>query len=161
MIGWKPLYKSQTVQLVVNKMAAKFAECGDELIQNCKEKSTNKNNTVISTNNWLKVWKTWAKQVGYNEDIKSCQAEELNSLLQDFMQQYVNKLVANSSLNVYRMVCSCNSGFISTRKYLKDNKLNSLRSFNFMLASELFTRADYSQIALQTIWLLVLISHDF
>ena len=47
--------------MVVNKMAAKFAECSDELIQSLKEKSTNKN-TVKSTNNWLKVWKTWAKQ---------------------------------------------------------------------------------------------------
>ena len=62
------------IALVVNKMAAKFAECSDDLIQDLNEKSiaTNKN-TIISTNNWLKLWKTRAKQAGYNEDIKSCQ----------------------------------------------------------------------------------------
>ena len=40
------------------------------------------------------------------------------------------------------MFCSCNSGLISTRKYFKDNKLNSLRSFNFMLVFEIFTCID-------------------
>ena len=40
------------------------------------------------------------------------------------------------------MVRSCNSGLISTRKYFKDNKLNSLRSFNFMLVFKTFTCAD-------------------
>ena len=58
-------------------MAARFAECCDELIQNLKEKYTNKNTlTVISTNNWLKVWKTCAKQAGYSEDIKSYQVNQ-------------------------------------------------------------------------------------
>ena len=41
-------------------MAARFAECSDELIQRLKEKSTNKNDATI-TNNWLKVWKTLGK----------------------------------------------------------------------------------------------------
>ena len=62
-------------------MAARLAECSDELIQNLKEKPTNKN-TLLSTSNWLEVLKTWAKQVGYSEDIKSYQPEELNLLLQ-------------------------------------------------------------------------------
>ena len=39
-------------------MAARFAEWSDELIQNLKEKSTNKN-TVISTNNLLKGKTSW------------------------------------------------------------------------------------------------------
>ena len=51
-------------------MAARFVECSDELIKNLKEKFSNEK-TVVSTNNWLKVWKTWAKQAGYSEDIKS------------------------------------------------------------------------------------------
>ena len=50
-------------------MAVRFAEWSVELIQNIKEKSTNKN-TVISTNNLLKVWNTWAKQAGYSENKK-------------------------------------------------------------------------------------------
>ena len=58
-------------------MAARFAKCSDELIQNLKEKSANKN-TVISTNNWLKVWKTWEKQANYCEDTKSYQQEKHN-----------------------------------------------------------------------------------
>ena len=127
-------------------MAAKFAECSDELIQNLKKKSTNKN-TVISTNNWLKVWKTWEKQAGYNEDIKSCQPEELNLLLQEFYatvrkQAYCQFFPEYILLTSNQMVCSCNSGLISTRKYFKDNKLSSLRSFNFMLVFNVFTRVD-------------------
>ena len=56
-------------------MAARFAECSDELIQNLKEKSTNKN-AVLSTNNWLKVWKTWEKQANqFSKDIKRRQPE--------------------------------------------------------------------------------------
>ena len=51
-------YKTQPVQLhksvialvVKNKMAARFAECSDQLIENLKEKSKNKN-TTVSTNN--------------------------------------------------------------------------------------------------------------
>ena len=64
-------------------MAARFAECSDQLIENLKEKSKNKN-TTVSTNNWLKVWKTWAKQAGHSEEIKSYQPEELNLLLEEF-----------------------------------------------------------------------------
>ena len=66
-------------------MAARFAECSDELIPNLKDKFTNKN-TVITTNNWLKVWKTLGKQAGYNEDIKSYRPEVLNLLLQELRQ---------------------------------------------------------------------------
>ena len=64
-------------------MAARFAECSDQLIENLKEKSKNKN-TTVSTKNWLKVWKTWANQAGHSEEIKSYQTEELNVLLEEF-----------------------------------------------------------------------------
>ena len=56
-------------------MAARFAECSNKLIENLKEKSKNKN-TTVSTNNWLKVWKTWAKQAGHSDEIKSYKPEE-------------------------------------------------------------------------------------
>ena len=120
-------------------MAAKFAECSDELIQNLNKKSLVQiKHTVISTNNWLKVWKTWAKQAGYNEDIKSRQPEELNLLLQEFYATVRKQVCCQFFpecilLTGNQMVCPCNSGLISTRKCFKDNKLNSLRSFNFML----------------------------
>ena len=45
-------------------------------------------------------------------------------------------------LTTNQMVCSCNSGIISTRKYFKDNKSSSLRSFNFMFVFEIFTCAN-------------------
>ena len=63
-------------------MAARFTECSDGLIENLRKKSKRKN-TAVSTNNWLKVWKTWAKQAGCSEDLKSYQPEESNALLEE------------------------------------------------------------------------------
>ena len=120
-------------------MAARFAECSNKLIENLKEKSKNKN-TTVSTNNWLKVWKTWAKQAGHSDEIKSYKPEELNVLLEEFFRAHFLRECILLTSN--QMFFSCNSGLISTRKYFKDHKLNSLRSFNFMLVFEIFTCAD-------------------
>ena len=46
-----------------NKMAVSSGESDDILIQSLKENATNKN-TLQSTNNWIKVWKSWAAQKG-------------------------------------------------------------------------------------------------
>ena len=46
-----------------NKMAVSSGESDDILIQSLKENATNKN-TLQSTNNWIKVWKSWADQKG-------------------------------------------------------------------------------------------------
>ena len=78
-------------------MAARFAECSNKLIENLKEKSKNKN-TTVSTNNWLKVWKTWAKQAGHSDEIKSYKPEELNVLLEEF---YVLAFARISCVNAY------------------------------------------------------------
>ena len=52
-----------------NKMANSSGESDDILIQSLKENAMNKN-TLQSTNNWIKVWKSWAAQKGYDESIE-------------------------------------------------------------------------------------------
>ena len=52
-----------------NKMAGSSGESDNILIQNLKENAVNKN-TLQSTNNWVKVWKSWASQKGYDESIE-------------------------------------------------------------------------------------------
>ena len=56
-------------------MAARFAKCSDELIQNLKE-----------------MWKTWVKQAGYSEDTKSYQPESHNFASGRWGEQHVNIL---------------------------------------------------------------------
>ena len=41
-------------------------------------------NTLQSTNNWVKVWKTWAAQKGYDECIEKYAPETLNKILEQF-----------------------------------------------------------------------------
>ena len=52
------------------KMADSPGESDYILIQSLKENAKNKN-TRQSTNNWLKVWKSWASQKGYDESIEN------------------------------------------------------------------------------------------
>ena len=52
-----------------NKMAGSSEESDNILIQNLNENAVNKN-TLQSTNNWVKVWKSWASQKGYDESIE-------------------------------------------------------------------------------------------
>ena len=66
-----------------NKMAASSGESDDILIQSLKENALNKN-TVQSTNNWIKVWKSWAAQKGYDESIETYEPETLNKILEQF-----------------------------------------------------------------------------
>ena len=41
-------------------------------------------NTLQSTNNWVKVWKTWASQKGYDDSIEKYEPEALNKILEQF-----------------------------------------------------------------------------
>ena len=50
-------------------MAASSEESDNILIQNLNENAVNKN-TLQSTNNWVKVCKSWASQKGYDESIE-------------------------------------------------------------------------------------------
>ncbi|KAJ7331109.1 hypothetical protein OS493_020810 [Desmophyllum pertusum] len=53
----------------------RFGECNNILIDSLKENAKNKN-TRQSTNNWLKVWKSWAAQKGHDENIESFEPED-------------------------------------------------------------------------------------
>ena len=50
-------------------MADRFGESNNILFQSLKENAKNKN-TQQSTNNWVKVWKSWAAQKGYDDSIE-------------------------------------------------------------------------------------------
>ena len=41
-------------------------------------------NTLQSTNNWVKVWKSWASQKGYDESIEQYEPEVQNKILEQF-----------------------------------------------------------------------------
>ena len=41
-------------------------------------------NTLQSTNNWVKIWKSWAAQKGYDECIEKYAPETLNKILEQF-----------------------------------------------------------------------------
>ena len=51
-----------------NKMAGSSGESDNILIQSLKE-------NLQSTNNWVKVWKSWASQKGYDESIEKYEPE--------------------------------------------------------------------------------------
>ena len=57
-----------------NKMAGSSGESDNILIQSLKENAVNKN-TLQSTNNWVKVCKSWASQKGYDESIEKYEPE--------------------------------------------------------------------------------------
>ena len=57
-----------------NKMAGSSGESDNILIQSLKGNAVNKN-TLQSTNNWVKVWKSWASQKGYDKSIEKYEPE--------------------------------------------------------------------------------------
>ena len=71
-----------------NKMAGSSEESDNILIQSLKENAVNKN-TLQSTNNWVKVWKSWAFQKGYDESIEKYEQGPKSS--SSFTQQFVRK----------------------------------------------------------------------
>lgn len=77
------LIDGKVVKLQQNKMADRFEENNSILIQNLKDNAKNKN-TQQSTKNWLKVWKSWAAQKGYDESIESYEPAALNKILEEF-----------------------------------------------------------------------------
>ena len=62
-------------------MAGSLGESDNILIQSLKENAVNKN-TLQSTNNWVKVWKSWASQKGYDESIEKYEPEA--KILEEF-----------------------------------------------------------------------------
>ena len=57
-----------------NKMAGSSGESDNILIQSLTESAVS-NNTLQSINNWVKVWKSWASQKGYDESIEKYEPE--------------------------------------------------------------------------------------
>ena len=64
-------------------MADRFGESNNILIQSLKENAKIKN-IQQSTNNWVKVWKSWAAQKGYDDNIEKYEPEALNKILEEF-----------------------------------------------------------------------------
>ena len=55
--------------MTANEMATRFADCIDELIQSFEETTLNKN-IATSTKDWLRAFKSWAKQAGHGTAFK-------------------------------------------------------------------------------------------
>ena len=41
-------------------------------------------NTLQSTNNGVKIWKSWAAQMGYDKSIEKYESEALNKIIRQF-----------------------------------------------------------------------------
>ena len=79
-------------------MADRLRESNNVLIQSLKENAKKKKHQQ-STNNWLKVWKSWASQKGYDESIEKYEPEPLSKILEEFStQQFVRKTEKITSL---------------------------------------------------------------
>ena len=63
-------------------MADRFGESNNILIQSLKENAKNIN-TQQSTNNWVKIWTSWAAQKGYDDSIEKYEPEGLNKILEE------------------------------------------------------------------------------
>ena len=81
-------------------MADRFGESNNILIQSLKENAKNKN-TQQSTNNWVKIWKSWAAQKGYDDSIEKYEPEGLNKFSRSFTQQFVRKTGKITSLTAF------------------------------------------------------------
>ena len=81
-------------------MADRFGESNNILIQSLKKNPKNKN-TQQSTNNWVKVWKSWAAQKDYDDSIEKYEPETLNKILEEFTQQFIRKTGKITSLAAF------------------------------------------------------------
>ena len=71
-------------------MADRFGESNNILIQSLKENAKNKN-TQQSTNNWIKVWKSWAAHKGSDDRIVKYKPEALSKILETFSATFRKK----------------------------------------------------------------------
>ena len=61
----------------------RFSNVGNDYIKFFIEWSTSKN-TKHSTNNWLNVYKAWARSKGKEEALEKLEPKELNDVLEHF-----------------------------------------------------------------------------
>ena len=86
-------------------MANRFEESNSILIRSLKEngKKFNKAQT-----HWLKVWRSWTAQNGYDQNIENYEPEAVNKILEDFYatvrkedgKDYTSMAVFTLQLNV-------------------------------------------------------------
>ena len=68
-------------------MAERFPEFDGNEIQEVKENAENQN-TKKSTKAWVSVWLSWAESKGYNRDIVSYEAKQLDEKLENYGSEY-------------------------------------------------------------------------
>ena len=66
---------------VSNKMANGFEGSNSILIESLKENAKKLNKAQT---HWLRVWKSWTAQKGYDQSIENYEPEALNKILEDF-----------------------------------------------------------------------------
>ena len=62
-------------------MANRFEESNSILIESLKENAKKLNKAQT---HWLRVWRSWTAQKGYDQNIKKNEPEALNKILEDF-----------------------------------------------------------------------------
>ena len=62
-------------------MANRFEESNSILIESLKENAKKLNRAQT---HWLRVWRYWTAQKGYDQNIKNYELEALNKILEDF-----------------------------------------------------------------------------
>ena len=62
-------------------MAKRFEESNSILIESLKENAKKLNKAQTQ---WLRVWRSWTAQKGYDQNIKNYEPQALNKILEDF-----------------------------------------------------------------------------
>jgi len=97
-------------------MAGSSGESDNILIQSFKENAMNKN-TLQSTNNWVKVWKSWASQKGYDDSIEKYEPEALNKILEQFYATVRKKDGDDYEPDSLRVMVTAIDRFLSEKEY--------------------------------------------
>ena len=71
-------------------MASHFVETDEEIIEELRNTSKNKN-TKRSTDYWTNIFQQWAKRRGKDEQLESYEVPELNKALDNFALYVINK----------------------------------------------------------------------
>ena len=97
-------------------MAGRFGESNNILIQSLKENAKNKN-TQQSTNNWVKVWKSWAAQKGYDDSIEKYEPEGLNKILEEFYATVRKKDEEDYEPDSLRVMVTAIDRYLTEKEY--------------------------------------------
>ena len=81
-----------------------------------QENAKNKN-TQQSTSNWLKVWKSWASQKGYDESIEKYEAEALSKILDEFYATVRKKHGEDYEPDSLRVMVTAIDRYLAEKEY--------------------------------------------